>query len=282
MEYADQLRWKFGVVQDQLRKISHTKIPKILPVIGMDNPWNYRTRITLHCDRAGRIGFYRKNSHEAVEFTECPIAAPEINVRLAGEKARIDGKPGHYEIRLDDGEGFTQINPVQNRVLQQLVVDGLKNRPCDSVVELFCGNGNFSFAMAPHVGKLYGCDSHKGSIAAAIARAKKDGVKNVQFAAMGSDKFMKQLLAQGLRATGLVLDPPRAGAEETINAILEMLPQWVCYISCNPVTLADDLKALCQGGYRFEYCQPIDMFPQTEHIETMSWLSRVHHNDKVL
>lgn len=272
--YADQLRWKFDVVQEALRKCGRIRIPKILPAVGMDNPWNYRTRITLHCDKKGRIGFYKKNSHEAVEFDECPIAAPEINARLADEKARIAGKPGHYEIRIDDGDGFTQINPVQNAVLQQLLVGGLAGRPANAVIELFCGNGNFSFPVAPHVGKLYACDSHRGSIEAAVARAKRDGVKNIQFTTARSQNFMQDLLSQGIRATGLILDPPRMGAIDVIHSVLEMLPLWIGYISCNLHTLARDLKSLCQGGYQFESCQPVDMFPQTEHVETISWLSR--------
>ncbi len=274
MPYADQLLWKHSAVCDALTQIAHIRDPQVLPTVPAAHPWNYRTRITLHCDRHGRIGFYRKGTHDAIEFEDCPIAAPGINTRLAEEKKKIAGKPGHYEVRLDDGEGFTQINPEQNRVLQRLLVDGLKDRLCDAVVELFCGNGNFSFEMAPHVGKLYGCDSHKGSIDAAIGRAKKDGVKNVQFSALMSEKYMQELLAKSVRPSGLMLDPPRAGASEIISAILEMVPQWICYISCNPATLARDLKDLCHGGYKLESCQPVDMFPQTEHIETISWLSR--------
>ncbi len=274
MKYADQLWWKFGVVQDALRKIAHIRVPKILPVIGMANPWNYRTRITLHCDRQGRVGFYKKKSHEASEFSECPIAAPEINARLAEEKAKIAGRPGHYEVRLDEGDGFTQINPEQNRALRKLVGEGLQNRPCSIVVELFCGNGNFSFEIAPYVGRHYGCDTHSGSIDAAIARTKTEKVRNVRFAAAGSYGFLRELQRGGVRPDGMVLDPPRRGAAEIVPVILEMLPQWICYISCDPTTLARDLKVLTHGGYTLESAQPVDMFPQTDHIETVCWLSR--------
>lgn len=274
MAYADQLQFKYAAVCDALTRIALIRNPPVLPTIPAAHPWNYRTRITLHCDRKGRIGFYKEGTHDAIPFDECPIASPEINARLKDEKQKIAGKPGHYEVRTDDGEGFTQINPEQNAVLQHLVVDGLKGRSVSTVVELFCGNGNFSFVMAPHIGKLYGCDSHDGSIAAAIAHAKSVGVKNVQFIAMESHNYLRDLQSQGVKPDGVLLDPPRRGASEIITSILEMSPRWICYISCNPETVAKDLKDLTHGGYTLETCQPVDMFPQTSHIETLSWLSR--------
>lgn len=274
LDYPAQLHWKRHWVEDALTRIARIRDPDVQPTIPAAHPWNYRTRITLHCDRQGRIGFYKEGTHEAIPFDECPIASPQINARLADEKRKIAGRPGHYEVRTDDGEGFTQINPEQNVVLQRLVVEGVKGRPAAVVAELFCGNGNFSFPMAPHVGKLYGCDTHTGSIDAAIAHARSKGVKNVQFAAMGSYRFLRELQSQGVKPDGILLDPPRRGATEILPGILEMSPRWIAYISCNPATLARDLKDLCHGGYRLESCQSVDMFPQTSHVETFSWLSR--------
>lgn len=274
MAYADQLQWKHAEVCKALTQIAQIRAPNVLPTVPAAHPWNYRTRITLHCDRHGRIGFYRKGTHDAIEFDDCPIAAPGINSRLAAEKQKIAGKPGHYEVRLDDGEGFTQINPEQNAVLQQLLIKGMSGRPANAVVELFCGNGNFSFVLAPHVGKLYGCDSFSGSIEAAIAQAKVQKMTNVQFSAMDSRKFLEDLAKRSVKPDGLVLDPPRRGADEIVPMVLQMLPQWICYISCNPETFARDLKLLTHGGYCLESCQPVDMFPQTDHVETISWLLR--------
>lgn len=274
MAYPAQLAWKQERVAAALTRIAGITAPQVLPTVPAAHPWNYRTRITLHCDRKGRIGFYRAGTHEAIEFDDCPIAAPELNARLADEKKKIAGRPGHYELRLDDGEGFTQINPEQNAVLQQLLLKGLAGRPANTVVELFCGNGNFSFVLAPRVGKLYGCDSHEGSIDAAIADAKTAGVKNVQFTALAADHFLKDVLQQGVKPDGILLDPPRRGADEIIPMILQLLPPWIAYISCSPDTLARDLKLLTQGGYKLESVQPVDMFPQTDHVETISWLSR--------
>lgn len=274
MTYPAQLHWKKLWVEDALTRIGRIKDPQVLPTIPAAHPWNYRTRITLHCDRLGRIGFYKEGTHDAIPFEDCPIASPLINARLSAEKEKIAGKPGHYEVRTDDGAGFTQINPEQNAVLQQLVLDGMTGRLANAVVELFCGNGNFSFMLAPHIGKLYGCDTHTGSIAAAIAHAKSAAVKNVQFAEMASQRFLREMQAQGVKPDGILLDPPRRGASEIIPGILEISPRWICYISCNPATLARDVKDLTQGGYKLESCQPVDMFPQTAHIETLSWLSR--------
>lgn len=274
MDYDAQLLLKQKTVTDHLEKVGLGRNLSVLPTVGAKHPWNYRTRITLHCDRRGRVGFYKQGTHDAIEFSECPIASPEINARLADEKVKIAGKPGHYEVRTDDGEGFTQINPEQNAVLQQLVVTGMAGRSANVVVELFCGNGNFSFVMAPHVGKLYGCDSFPGSIVSAIAHAKEKMISNVQFSAMESHKFLHDLQKQGIKPDGLLLDPPRRGANEIILSVLEMSPSWICYISCNPETLARDLKYLCHGGYTLKSCQPVDMFPQTDHVETVSWLVR--------
>lgn len=274
MAYADQLQWKHAAVCEALTRIAQIRTPTVLPTVPAAHPWNYRTRITLHCDRHGRVGFYRKGTHDAIEFDDCPIAAPEINARLQDEKKKIAGKPGHYEVRLDEGEGFTQINPEQNEVLQKLLVSGLRGRTATSVVELFSGNGNFSFVLAPIVGKLYGCDTHEGSIAAAIAHARVHKIANVQFSAMDSRKFLEDLMKRGVRPDGLVLDPPRRGTDEIVPMVLQMLPQWISYISCNPETFARDVRLLTQGGYRLESCQPVDMFPQTDHVETISWLSR--------
>lgn len=274
MSYTAQVAWKQQVVLDQLQRIGKIKTPNVLPTVAAQ-PWNYRARITLHCDRHGKIGFYKEGTHDAVEFDECPIAAKEINSRLADEKKKIAGKPGHYEVRLDNGSGFTQVNPAQNKVLQDLLHQGLAGRTSGQVVELFCGDGNFSFVLAPLVGKLYSCDSFEASIQQAIARAKTDHIKNIQFTAAPAQRYMRDLQQQGIKPDGILLDPPRRGAPEIIPALIEMGPQWICYISCNPSTLARDIKELCRGsGYTLESAQPVDMFPQTAHVETICWLSR--------
>jgi len=123
--------------------------------------------------------------------------------------------------------------------------------------------------------QLIGVESYSPSVEAAQRNAERNGQRNCRFFCGPAERVLPDLLRQGLCADKLVLDPPRAGCEKAaLAAIAKMEPERMVYISCDPATLARDLAILVEQSYEVQTVQPVDLFPQTAHIETACWLSR--------
>lgn len=244
IDYASQILWKQLILEEQLVRIGKQKSPNVLPAIPSPKVWNYRSRIKLHKGKAGLAGFYAPGSHELVEVKECLIAGPEAET---------------------SGGVFTQVNPAQNENLKSLVAGLVKKFGPSKILELYCGNGNLTFPLAKVAGKITAADSDRRAIKEAAAVAESRGLKNIRF----ENKSAKNALEA---ADCLVLDPPRSGCKEIIGGVLKLRPSAVIYVSCNPATLARDVCELAKGGYKLASSQPIDMFPQTYHIESVSVL----------
>lgn len=274
LSYAAQIEWKQTILAEQLRRLGGIAEPNVLPTIEAKSPWNYRSRIQLQIDKSGRAGFYRRGSHDVIEFDECAIAAPAINERLAAAKEHLRKQGKGRHLRVDGGKGFSQVNPEQNEQLQQLVKEGVHAHGGGRVLELYCGNGNLTFPIAEVAETVIGVDDYAGAIRHAKSAAKRGAITNVEFHATSALRMLDEMLQDELECDGVILDPPRRGAAEAIAALIELAPRWIGYISCDPATLARDLKSLLAAGYNHESSQPIDMFPQTFHIESLTWLNR--------
>jgi 23S rRNA (uracil1939-C5)-methyltransferase len=160
---------------------------------------------------------------------------------------------------------FTQVNPAANRLLVRHVVTIAG--PDAAVLELFCGAGNLSLALARTARSLVGVDQDRGGIADAAAGATARGLGNVRFEAAPADVFLRR---RGLAGAGLVvLDPPRTGAAAVVAELARLAPPRIVYVSCEPATLARDVRTLATAGYVVDRVQPIDLFPQTPHVETV-------------
>jgi 23S rRNA (uracil1939-C5)-methyltransferase len=160
---------------------------------------------------------------------------------------------------------FTQVNPAANLLLVRAVVDIVGAGA--SVLDLFCGAGNLSLPLARVARAVVGIDQDAGGIADAAASATTAGLTNVRFEAGAADRVLRR---HGLGdADVVVLDPPRSGAATVAAQLARLKPARIVYVSCDPATLARDTRTLVAAGYTVDRVQPIDLFPQTEHVETV-------------
>ena len=171
---------------------------------------------------------------------------------------------------------FFQVNSRQAEILYQKAVEfaGLTGR--ETVLDVYCGTGTAALFLARKAGRVFGFEVSKEAVADAAANAKANRITNVEFVAGKAEERLPRLLQQGMAPDVIVVDPPRQGVEKrALQAIADMGPQRIVYISCDPGTLARDLNFLSYRGYRTVEVQPVDMFPQTSHTETVVLLERV-------
>ncbi|GFO53764.1 putative RNA methyltransferase [Geomonas sp. Red276] len=169
--------------------------------------------------------------------------------------------------------GFSQVNYAQNLQLIRTVVQWAGLRGGERVLDLFCGNGNFSLPLATYAGEVAGVEGYAPSIEDAVANAAANQVANAGFRVSDVAAAVRKIANRGERFDLVVLDPPRAGVEAA-GEIPRLKPEHIIYVSCDPATLARDLGTLSAGGYRVVRSQPVDMFPQTYHLESVTELVR--------
>jgi len=168
--------------------------------------------------------------------------------------------------------GFSQVNIEQNHALMQLTVSWAAPARDDSVLELFCGAGNFSIPLARRARSFFGVEGQGAAIRQARDNARLAGLDNCRFEKADVHDFCRTLAANGERFSLILLDPPRAGVPGLAETIRRLCGGRLLVISCDPVSLVRDLSSFCQAGFILRALQPIDMFPQTHHLETLALL----------
>ena len=170
---------------------------------------------------------------------------------------------------------FYQINPVQTEKLYALAIEcaGL-NEDC-TVLDAYCGIGTIGLAAASQVKRVVGVELNRSAVRDAIANAKRNGIENARFYSGDAGEFMQAMAESGEKADVVFMDPPRAGSTERfIESVAAMGPKRVVYISCNPETQARDLESFERKGYKVGKICPVDMFPHTNHVETVVLMTR--------
>jgi len=180
--------------------------------------------------------------------------------------------PGGVELRVS-GSGFTQVNWAVNQRLVQALLDGAERREVSTFCDLYCGAGNFSLPLLARGLRGVGIEGSKSAIAAAKRASSEQGLTLGRFIA-GDVKEALAKLPRNESFDLVVLDPPRSGAREILPELISRAPRHIAYCACDPVTLARDLRTLCDSGYVLSTVSGFDMFPQTHHFETLAWLSR--------
>ncbi len=176
---------------------------------------------------------------------------------------------------------FYQVNPVQTVPLYKTAIDQLGLDGTQTVIDAYCGTGTIGIIAAKKAGRVIGTEINAEAISSAKQNAKLNGCGNAEFYAADAGEFLKGFAQSGQKADAVIMDPPRAGAsKEFLKALVQIKPEKISYVSCCPETLARDLGYLTKGGYRVRSIQPVDMFPHTEHIETVVLLDRKIVNDK--
>lgn len=172
-------------------------------------------------------------------------------------------------------KSFYQVNPQQTTKLYEKALEYAKIDENDVVIDAYCGIGTISLFLAQKAKKVYGVEVVPEAIEDAKINAKLNGITNTEFVVGEAEKVMPKWKEQGMRPDVIVIDPPRKGCDpDFLQAMIEMEPKRIVYVSCNPSTLARDLRILEDGGYSAKEVQPVDMFPQTSHIEAVCRLER--------
>lgn len=170
---------------------------------------------------------------------------------------------------------FYQINPVQTEVLYNTAMDYADMSGSEKVIDAYCGIGTIGLVASKHAGEVIGVELNRDAVHDAIANAKRNGIKNVRFFCDDAGEFMLGMSQDKERADVVFMDPPRAGSDERfLSSLVTLAPEKVVYISCNPETQQRDLRFLIKHGYKAVKIQPVDMFPHTNHVETVCLLSR--------
>ena len=178
---------------------------------------------------------------------------------------------------------FYQVNPEQTERLYEIAMNMARLRSTDTVIDAYCGTGTIGLVAAKRgVKRVIGVESNPLAVKDAILNAEATGIKNAEFIADDASKWLKKAQKEGVKCDVLFLDPPRSGSsEEFLAAAGRMNPDAIIYISCNPETLARDLRYITRFlPYRVLGIQPVDLFPGSEHIETVVLMSRVNTLDK--
>ena len=170
---------------------------------------------------------------------------------------------------------FFQVNPVQTEVLYSKALEYADLSGNETVFDAYCGAGTITLFLSRKAKKVYGVEIIKEAIDNANENAAANNVDNAEFFVGESEVVIPQLLNKGIKPDVVVVDPPRKGCEETLlHAIAGVGPKRIVYVSCDPSTLARDLGILDTLGYKTKKVQPVDMFPQTAHVETVVLMSR--------
>ena len=145
----------------------------------------------------------------------------------------------------------------------------------ERVVDAYCGIGTIGLCAAPHAGQVVGVELNPEAARDAAANARRNGAANARFYQEDATQWLTRQAAEGQKADVIFLDPPRAGSTpEFLRAAAAMRPSRMVYVSCDPATQARDLELLTRLGYRMERAWPVDLFPHTEHVETVCLLSK--------
>ncbi|HEX8733935.1 MAG TPA: class I SAM-dependent RNA methyltransferase [Pyrinomonadaceae bacterium] len=303
MNYAAQLAAKVGIIRDSLERIGKIDYENEIPIIASPDDLNYRLRAQWHVDsRRQKLGYFRRHSHDVIDVETCPILAPALKEKLAdlrrnivwqqfwAEKPEIEAATSGAEVSLYSSEIIEPTDEIVfaangekyyfdarnffqgNRfLLEDLTRAAIENARGEAALDLFCGVGLFTLPLARKFKKVFGVEANEKAIEFAQKNAARAPLSNIEFAAETVDDFLRQNRLPQIDF--VLLDPPRAGAEkETIYALLRLKPQQISYVSCDPSTLARDLRLLTTE-YKIESITAVDLFPQTHYVETIVRLS---------
>ncbi|ETX02144.1 MAG: hypothetical protein ETSY1_04630 [Candidatus Entotheonella factor] len=208
-----------------------------------------------------------------VKTHDSPAVFNGPSTLIAGSTA-IHERIGEHRFRVEP-QAFMQVNSVQMERLYARARERAELKSQDVVLDLYSGGGAIALSLAPYCARVYAVELNRQASLVGMEQARSLGIENCHFRTGKVERILFRYLAEGLRADLAVLDPPRAGCQpEALTALAKLHVPRIVYISCSPPTLARDLRLLHDLGYRTLSVEPLDMFPQTYHIECLATLVR--------
>jgi len=300
LTYESQLAMKAEMIRDCLHRIARLESVPEFAVTPSAEPWRYRMRATWQIDREQRmIGYYERGSRRVCDVVDCAVLRPRLQETLVQVRATewrkfppelkhldvVEGEnavsfaPAFAEFETNElilnvrgevyhynAETFFQINPSS---LEALVAFALSDASGESVLDLYCGVGLFTLPLARRFARVVGVEANAAATRFARRNLQHAGLTNARVDTATMTQWFRSPAAKG-PVDFVLLDPPRAGAESAvIKGILDLQPARISYVSCDPATLARDLKKLFAGGYLIKSMAGFDLFPQTHHVETV-------------
>ena len=208
------------------------------------------------------------------------VNTKKTNIILGNESILLYGQKyisdyiGKYKFNISP-LSFFQVNPIQTEKLYSKALEFAALTGGENVFDLYCGIGTISLFLSERAGKVIGVEVVPEAIADAKENAKINGVENAEFYVGEAEKVIPELYNKGVRADVVVVDPPRKGCDQVLlDTLVEMKPERIVYVSCNPATLARDVGFLSKNGFELKEVQGVDMFPWTNHVETVVLITR--------
>jgi 23S rRNA (uracil1939-C5)-methyltransferase len=268
IDYDEQLKLKRAWFGEELKRDELFKDVLLNEIVPSKEQYGYRNRITLH-KKGTKIGYYQNATHDIVPIAECALASSLINKKLKEALNDADAYEEIFELREDENSCFIQVNKYQNENLMQVVRQLCESKTWSQALDLYCGVGNFTTVLSEKAKKVLGVDNSEEAIQMARKTAKDEKNKKVRY--LCSDVLDQVFsLAQDYKYFDLVLcDPPRGGLGDVFSYLPRLKPQKLIYISCQPQTFLKDAKKLNSLGFHLKEVTPIDMFPQTVHLEVV-------------
>jgi tRNA/tmRNA/rRNA uracil-C5-methylase (TrmA/RlmC/RlmD family) len=290
LAYPAQLEFKRKQVQDLFQRIGGFDPQAVTTVVACPQPYHYRNRVMVRSQwnkprQALDIGFVRHDCALVVDVEECAIAEPVLNAQLKQVRAQPPPKgglkvvlrvlPPDWHVPRDS---FFQNNFHLLPALVETVRAALRDSQVEYLMDVYCGVGFFALSLADQVRRFIGVECDQMAVRAARQNMAQRGITNGDFLAGNAEGLLPGLLrCHPAHQTAVVLDPPRTGCPRpSLELLRAVRPRQVIYVSCHPATLARDLSLLCAGGlFELKQLTPLDMFPQTQHVECVADL-RLH------
>ena len=303
LTYEAQLQTKVEMIRDCLHRIAKLEVGDI-PITPSVNEWHYRSRATWQLDSDARLlGYFERGTNRICDVEYCAVLAPQLQQTLEKIRTYVAAKtsrqPRHIDAVLGNeglsvspaiagftarvisrriadenyyfsADTFFQIN---HEMLESLIDAAMGDVTGQKAIDLYCGVGLFTLPMARRFARVTGVEANARAAEFARRNVAAAKLENIEIANLGVADWLKHSRSFEVLEF-LLLDPPRVGCENAVIAgILAMRPRRIAYVSCDPATLARDLKKLVAENYTLDSVAAFDMFPQTHHVETVARLT---------
>ncbi|MFT3745990.1 MAG: class I SAM-dependent RNA methyltransferase [Pyrinomonadaceae bacterium] len=306
ISYEAQLAAKIGILRDCLHRIGKISYENDISIIGSPNDFGYRSRARWHIDRRSRkLGYFRRDSHDVIDVTHCPILTPGLQSSLEYTRESMDwdglwadeaqveaatGEEGRVSLYSADmveptteltfaingntyifsAQAFFQANKF---LIGDLIETAIGDASGKIAFDLYSGVGLFALPLSKRFENVIAVEESPVSDGFARKNIENARITNVEAVNSSVVRFLRE--GQSRKADFVLIDPPRSGTEkQTIPLMIKLGPKEISYVSCEPSILARDLRMLLDAGYRIDNMTAIDLFPQTHHVETVVRLSR--------